>query len=267
MPSFGSEQEARDYLDRSNRGAVTWDDNFRSAAEDYLSARDPVKIAKKQYQEAIAPSVASLEASIPEVQQKFATEKERLETRREPLKQRYDNLLAEVSGRAQQSVNQATKITNEALARRGILGGSFRDNEIFGATEPIRSQERAQIKDIGLSREEGELKIEDLLAQLTGQETESTRSIRNAIAQLQAGAGTQALTAAQAEIARQDQLAQQKVLNEIARQEMSLKELAAAGAGSGNQIVNVGGKGYVINPATGQVVSSFGGGGGGASGW
>ena len=43
--------------------------------------------------QANAPAVASLEAGIPETQQKFATQRTQLEGAKEPLKQRYTNLL------------------------------------------------------------------------------------------------------------------------------------------------------------------------------
>lgn len=267
--NFSNASDAQSYLDRTYSGQEQWNDENIQVAKNYIDSKDPYKQAQKQYQEAIQPAITSLNQSIPEIQQKFAAEGERLESRREPLKQRYEALLAEVSGRAQTSVNQATKIQSDALARRGIQGGSFRETEIMGATEPIRQEERSQITNIGLSREESERQIEDLLSQLTGQETESTRAVRNAIAQLQAGAGTQALTAAQAEIARQDQLAQQKILNEIARQEADLKNLGTE-ASKDYEIIELGNTAYVYDPNTNQVINTLQGlktASGGSDGW
>lgn len=152
--------------------------------------QDSIKQAIEMNKQAIQPAVQSLEASIPETSASFQRQREQTQGEIEPLKQRYQNLLSEVTGKAKASEEGQTRVTSGELAKRGIVGSStLAQQEIQNAVEPIRSQARTAFTNIGLEQEQGIKQLMNTIANLTGQETEATRAVRNAIAQLQSGAG------------------------------------------------------------------------------
>lgn len=151
------------------------------------AAQEKAQAARMQ---AIAPAVQSLEASIPEISQKFGSERTRLEAGKDPLKARYQSILDELKRRE----GVETQETNTALARefgrRGVpLSSGLYDETGIEKRRPISEFYSGQTKDVGLSQEEGLSNIDQLIASLTGQEVESVRGIRNALASLQSGAG------------------------------------------------------------------------------
>ena len=144
---------------------------------------------------AAQPAISSLQASIPEVQQKFATQKTQLEGQKTPLKERYANLLADIKGQGKISEEAQTRITSGELGKRGIVGSStLAGQEIQRAVEPIRAGLRTATKEIGLGQEEGLRGIENAITNLTGLEVDQVRAVTNAIAQLQSGAGQAGVT-------------------------------------------------------------------------
>jgi gas vesicle protein len=142
----------------------------------------------KRMQEANAPVIQSLQSSIPETQQKFATERTRLQGEVEPLKARYDNLLSKIKGQETTATNRQTVATQNELGRRGIVGGGLAEQTLVDALNPITSEYAGLTTDASLGMEADLRAIQNAITGLTGQETEATRSIQNAIAQLQAGA-------------------------------------------------------------------------------
>lgn len=145
-----------------------------------------VQEAIKLQQQATQPAVSSLQASIPELQQRFATERQQVEAKIEPLKQRYANLLEELKGQSKVREESQTRVTSGELAKRGITGSStLAQQEIQSAVDPIRASLQTATKDVGLAQEEGITDLTNLIANLTGQEVGSTRDILNTIAQLQ----------------------------------------------------------------------------------
>lgn len=150
--------------------------------------------------EASQPAVASLQASIPELEQRFSTQRTGLEAEREPLKARYDRILKDMTARV------STDISRE-YGRRGIpLSSGMFETNLTERLNPLTER-------IGLEREGGLRDLTNLIAQLTGQETEQRRAIQNAIAQLQAGdpsgAISQGLNLLQTQQSAQAQSAQQ----------------------------------------------------------
>lgn len=150
--------------------------------------------ALKARQQAIAPAVSSLEASIPEISQKFGSEKTRLEAGKAPLKARYQSILDELKRRE----GVETQETNTALARefgrRGIpLSSGLYDETGIEKRRPISEFYSGQTKDVGLSQEAGLSNIDTLISNLTGAEVETIRAVRNTLGQLQAGAGEGAI--------------------------------------------------------------------------
>ena len=163
------------------------------------------------------PAVTSLQGQIPEIQKKFSEQKTYFENQKSPLKQRYENLLADVKQQGTQQVEKQTLATAQELGRRGILTDTgLGQREIIQSTQPIEQKTQSLTKDIGLEQEQGLTGIDKLIADLTSNETESTRAVRNAIAQIQAGTGTNAVSMAQNVI--QQQQANQAQKDAAARQ-------------------------------------------------
>ncbi len=196
-----------------------------------INFQDITKQALEMSKQANAPAVASLSASLPEIGQSFTSARDQVTAQVEPLKERYKNLLDEVTGRAQASENAQTRITSNELGKRGIVGSStLADQEIQNAVEPIRAGARTAIKDIGLAGEEGQMQLQNMITNLTTSEVEQKRAVQNAIAQLEAGGGqsaisnaiqvlqmqtTQQATQASQELARQQQELAQKIYDNI----------------------------------------------------
>lgn len=168
--------------------------SFSAPNFDFASA---VKEAIRMNQEANQPAIQSLEASIPEIRQKYATTTQQVQSQIEPLKERYQNLLNDIKGQSKVREEAQTRVTSGEMAKRGILGSStLAQQEIQNAVDPIRSATQIATKEIGLSQEEELRNLTNLIANLSGQETEATRAVRNAIAQLQAGSSQNAITQA-----------------------------------------------------------------------
>lgn len=157
-----------------------------------------LKQAQQLQSQANNPILKSYEQSIPELRQSFATERTRLEGTKAPLKEKYSNLLNEIKGRQGTEEQSQTKVTNNELARRGILSQSgVGENEINSALSGVRQRYDPVVKEIGLEEAQGLSDIDSRISNLLSGETESVRNVRNAIAQLQAGGNTEALNLAQ----------------------------------------------------------------------
>src|SRR3990167_2450553 len=139
---------------------------------------------------AVRPAVQSYEQSIPETQQAFTQQRTQLQAEQAPLEKRYANLLQSIKGNQQTAENRQTLATANELARRGIsnTSGLFQQ-ELASAVNPLTQQYSTQYTDVGLQGEAAQRQLANQLANTYTGETESLRAIRNAIAQLQAGAG------------------------------------------------------------------------------
>lgn len=209
--------------------------------------QNTVQQAIEMNRKANEPAVQSLQSSLPEIGNKYAQQRSQTQAQIEPLKQRYQNLLDEVKGQGQVQVNNQTRITNNELGKRGLVGSStLAQQEIQNAVQPIQGQIATNTKNIGLEQEQGIQSIQNLLAGLTTQETEQQRAVQNAIAQLQAGAGQagvqQGLSLFQqnqqnaiAEQARQQQLSQQARENALQDQMFPI-QLKSAQADLANKL-------------------------------
>lgn len=195
---------------------------------------------------AAEPAIAGLRATIPEVQQRFETQRGQVEAQREPLKQRYQNLLADIKGQAKTSEEAQTRITAGELGKRGIVGSStLAQQQIQQAVEPIRAGARTATKEVGLAQEEGLRNLTNIIANLTGQETSAVRDVTNAIAQLQAGGAQTGISqglaqeqAAQSQRFAEEQRARDEALAERLFQQVTLPESQAAIANIQSQIAN-----------------------------
>jgi hypothetical protein len=207
--------------------------------------------------QANAPAVQSLEASIPEAQQKFSTQRTQLEAKKAPLKERYSNLLDEL--KRKEGVETSTATTNLAreYGKRGIpLSSGVYDQNTQQVTSDISRYYGGQQKDVSIAQEEDLQGYDNLIAQLTGQETESIRAVRNAIAQLQAGGAQSGIQNALSLFGQQQQQSQFQAQQELANKQLALQEQASSAAQT--EIVTVGGRKKLINKQTGQVISDLG---------
>ena len=168
-------------------------------------------------QQANQPAIQSLQTQVGEVGQSFAGQRQRLESGIQPLKDRYNQILDEMKGRV------STDVSRE-YGRRGIpLSSGMFEQDLTSKINPLT-------RDIGLAREEGIRGIQDLIASLTGQETESKRNIFNDIAKLQAGAPGESVSQALSMIGQQNQAAQSaadRALQERQFSQISLPESQA----------------------------------------
>ena len=165
--------------------------------------------------EANQPAVQSLQAQVGEIGQSFAGQRQRLESGIQPLRDRYNQILDEMKGRV------GTGLSRE-YGRRGIpLSSGMFEQDLTSKINPIT-------RDIGLASEQGVKGIQDLIAGLGEGESSAKRNILNAIAQLQSGEPSGAITQALSLMGQQQQgqLTQQRAMLEQAnkQREQALSE-------------------------------------------
>jgi hypothetical protein len=134
-------------------------------------------------QEANQPAIQSLQAGIPEVQNKISTEQTRLEGEKVPLTARYEQLLKDVTSRTEMA-------TAQEFGRRGIPTTSgLLDKTLAEKISP-------ETERIGLAKNADISALDKQISDLTGVGIDKVREIQNTIAQLQAGAGQNAVSGA-----------------------------------------------------------------------
>lgn len=159
------------------------------------SQEDTIRRAIEMQREAAQPAIQSLQAGIPEVQQATQARTTQLEAEKAPLTARYENLINTIKQTGQRATEQQTRITSGELGKRGIVGSStLAQQELQNVITPLTEKYLGLEKDTSLERESS---LRDLVNQITNvglSGTEQQRSIQNAIAQLQAGAGASGIT-------------------------------------------------------------------------
>ena len=196
------------------------------------AAMDPVAAAQKLRQfniESNAPAISSLQAQIPEVQQKFQTEQNRLLAEKQPLQDRYKALLDEINRKETADISNVQRRTGQEFGARGIPASStLYTDELIRAESPIRQAYSGQAKDVGLGQEEGLRGIDNLVASLAGQSVEAERTVKNAIGQLQSGDPASAIQGAMQILSLQQNQAQFQADQGIKQQQLNLqgRELA-----------------------------------------
>lgn len=171
----------------------------------------------------IQPLISSLQASNESVKQQYDVQNKALEAQRQPLKERYDQLLSQVKGQQTQSVNKQTLATSNELGKRGILPSSgLNQQEIINATEPINQQYTALANDVGFQGQQAQQEITNQQANLSASQIKDLREISNAIAQAQAGGNQSAISLALEQIRNQQDQSQQAFQNSLAEQQLAL---------------------------------------------
>lgn len=185
---------AKQHLGYSGPPTKRTTSGFQAAiGSDTSSPTDYATLAAQQLklrQEANQPAIKSLEASIPEQAQKFTTERGRLQGEVDPIKQRYQLVLDELKRRETKDTGEVNTALAREFGRRGIpLSSGLYEQTGIEKRQPISEFYGIQGREASASQEESLRNITNLVNALTPQETEATRTIRNAIANLQAGAG------------------------------------------------------------------------------
>src|SRR3990167_9867131 len=211
---------------------------------------------KGQQEEAIRPAIQSYEASIPEITQKFATERTRLGGEKQPLIDRYQNLVAELTGRETKETGREATALSREYGKRGIpLSSGAYEQNLNQKLGDISQFYGVQRKDVGLAQEADIRDIDSLISQLTGQEVENVRSVRNAIAQLQASGGLQANQNA-LDLYKTQQAQQFESRFDPLQRQLLEKQLSASSRDT--EIVTVGGRKKLVDRQTGAVISDLG---------
>lgn len=193
-----------------------------------------IEEAIKRQQDAIKPQVDSLTASAPEITAKYNQTRTDLQAQRAPLQERYNTLIQSIKGQGTEAVNNQTRITNNELGKRGLLGSStVAQQEIQNAVTPLDLKYKALETTANQDQTDALSGIDRSVAGLATAETADQRALKNAIATLMAGASGQgistgssiygtSLTSAQ-EQARQAQAVQ--LANEQAAREAKQQEI------------------------------------------
>lgn len=187
------------------------------------SLDETISRAVNSLREANRPIIDSYNSSIGETQQRFANQKTQLEGRRQPLQDRYSNLISSIKNQGQQDVTNQTRITNNELGKRGLLSSStLAQQEIQNATSPLMQKYAGLEKDASLAQEDEMRNLENQISGLAGQETDSLRAIQNAIAQLQANTQQQGISLGTDAFNRYQEQERQRVAMEEARRQQEL---------------------------------------------
>lgn len=219
------------------------------------------EVQRKYAMEAVQPAINSLEASLPEISAKFKSAQDQVSAEKQPLKDRYDQLLNEIRGRETSQVNDTTKTANREFARRGITADStFAAEETQGRTAPIRSAAQSDILTTTFDRESKLREIDNTITNLTQDMITAERDVRNTIANIQATAGTEAANRAfeMYKIQRQEQ---QSALDRAltARTVTAAETTANAKANeTSTQIVTQNGRQLLIDSRTGATIRDIG---------
>lgn len=199
----------------------------------------------KLQQDANAPAVSSLQASIPEINSSFDSQVKSQQGRKTALSDRYDALVNKLVG-------EQSTATSREFGRRGVpLSSGLFDQTLLSQTNPIRTEVNAQ-KEAGLAD------IDALISQLGVNKTDQLRQVANSIAQLQSGGAKDAITQAlslyqgnqsnslnQQELAqRAKQIADESALQQKIYQNISLPQsqssIAAQNALTANRTISGG---------------------------
>jgi len=151
----------------------------------------------KMYQDANKPAVEALQAQIPTIGQQFQQTGDFLKKQVTNLDTRYNDLLTSIKGAAGRAVEATKTNVSQELGRRGISaeGGLF-GQTVNKATQPIEEAFAGNVAEVGATRQRALDTILNQIAQLPISQAQQENAVRTAIAQLQSGASSTAITQA-----------------------------------------------------------------------
>lgn len=174
---------------------------------------------------AAQPAIRSLESSIPETEAAFQQRQAALSAEKQPLESRYSKILEEIKGREQRELSREETALSREFGKRGIpLSSGVFDVSLGEKLRPISEA-------FGEITSETAFGFENLLRDLTQQIAEvpteqalAVRDIRNAIAQIQAGAGSQAIQNALAQAQLSEEARQFDVTQQFQEKAFELEQ-------------------------------------------
>ncbi|MBU1092535.1 hypothetical protein KJ836_02620 [Patescibacteria group bacterium] len=176
---WGDAEADADYKATGGSGKFTGQSTQNSAQ----SFQDTVSRAQNMYKEAAKPAIESLEASKPEITSSISS-------KTKILTEKYDNLIASITGNQAKAENKQTVVTAGELGKRGIDPTStLYGQELTNAVNPITQDYTSLSKDATSNLQAGIQDLGDL-------ETTQLRNVSNAIAQLQYGASSDSISTA-----------------------------------------------------------------------
>ena len=182
-----------------NPATGNWDDTyFSEVVEPQFKSTDPASILQAQNEarmKAIQPALESLRASKPETKQAFDIRTGQLAAEKDPLIARYQNLVADLTGREQKALGAQGKALSQLYGQRGIeLTSAAYQQDLASKQADISYGYGIQRKDVGLAQEADVRDLENQISGLTTQRVAAMRDIDNRIAEFQATGANQAVT-------------------------------------------------------------------------
>lgn len=184
-----------------NPATGNWDDTyFSTVVEPAYKQANPnmADLAAEQNRlrmEAIKPAIESYQASKPEVTSAFESRTGQLAAEKQPLIDRYQTLLDELTGRETKETAAQGKYMSQEWGKRGVpLSSGMYQEALTNKTQDISQYYGTQQKETTLSRESDLRDLENQITNLTSEKVEALRGIDQAIANLQADAGNQSVT-------------------------------------------------------------------------
>jgi predicted GNAT family acetyltransferase len=181
---------------------ITVNNNGTRHVRPLSSSERAQRVAEQQrnaYMQAIQPAVQSLESSLPEISQRYQAARTQAEAEREPMKERYARLIDEIRGQGEGEKTQTIRTAAREYGRRGIpLSSTAYAEEEQARTSPITKYYLSKEAEATDAEQSANRELTNLITNLFGEETEAQRAVRQAIANIQAGAGTQAIDSANA---------------------------------------------------------------------
>ena len=185
----------------TNPATGNWDDTYFSEVVEpaYKKANPNVAdLAAEQNAlrtQAIQPAVNSLTASKPEITNTFDTRGSQLGAEKDPLIARYQTLLDSITNNQNKDITQQGKVLSQEYGARGIpLSSGAYQTDLANKDTSINQNYSNQTQTTGLAREADLRDLSNQISNLANQKTTALRDVDNKIAELQAGAGNQAVT-------------------------------------------------------------------------
>lgn len=168
---------------------------LQSSTQEYADQKG--REIQQGFKDAVKPAIDSLTASKPEVAAQYDTRSSQVAAAADPLKARYEKLIADIKGAGAQQVTNTTRVTAQEFGRRGIpLSSTSAQEEQLRRTQPIEEATTSGVTDVTLDREEKLRSLDDTITNIMQEKIAAERGINNTIASLQATSGTDAANAA-----------------------------------------------------------------------
>lgn len=195
---------------------------------------------KQQRDAAIAPAIESYKAEIPEIAQTYSNRNSQLEGSKQPLIDKYQNLLADITGKL--STQNAQEFGKRGIPISSGVVGQALNQKVLPYEKDINLSQSNDLRDIGNQQ-----------TNLVSQQTADQRAIYNAIANLQAGAGNSSVADALNLYANQQANQFTGRFDDLQKQLLQQQIANGGSNGSNIQIVKSGSSLYSVDKSTGAV--------------